>query len=180
MVKVHLTDTQVKKVLCEINNLGAGIPVAAETDSTGKVTQQSLVNQSNKLKSQGMADSPIQVDQDALTEETIDGINVEQAAREVLFANMSAISNATSAEDIYAAIYDTIGEELGLDPDGMNDADLAPLFTKIMQAMDRILQSGEPIFEGYKVTKRQLKEARLNKMVKESKAIYTKKDLLKK
>ena len=50
MVKVHLTDTQVKKVLCEINNLGAGIPVAAETDSTGKVTQQSLVNQSNKDK----------------------------------------------------------------------------------------------------------------------------------
>ena len=66
--KIYLTEEQLANVLSEVANMGAGIPVQAKTDATGKVTQTTLSQQKRELQGQGMKDSTIAVDQDTISE----------------------------------------------------------------------------------------------------------------
>jgi hypothetical protein len=70
MRKIYITENQLQYCISEAMNQGAGVQVAAETDGAGRVTNQTLYKQNQKLNSQGLDNAQIVVDQDTINETT--------------------------------------------------------------------------------------------------------------
>lgn len=149
MKKIKLTESQLRyclEHLNELNNMGAGIQVAAKTDSSGKVTQQTLTDQGRELTTQGMGDAQIVVDQDTINEEDEvfdrdnSGISVEDAASIVLSDHYGDVYFSNTPRKIINIIARVLSDKIN---PNMNEADKMKFFKDVMNKMLEIIYNDD-------------------------------------
>lgn len=177
MKKIHLTESQIQRVLQEIalngdEALNTTRNIQTAVKDTMNTARQSGVNPDNAGASVSFSADALK--KNGLAEDAVgyDGFSIVNAAKKVLDKYAQEIDEFTSTNEVYEMINDVLETEYGFK--NYND-DVA---YKVMKVMSKMYSNYLEESKNMKVyTKKQLKEARVNKLVKESNKPITKKQL---